>query len=92
MTKRCLSLSLDPVGESCGPALLNPQPFVCKVDDDYSGHGDIYLALPPNPWQDQMTQMRLKGLDAKAGESFGTEYPQADCYSGHSQALSGGQG
>lgn len=81
---------------SCGWVLwassAEPSALVCKVDDDYSGHGDIYLALPSNPWQDQMTQMRLKGLDAKAGESFGAEYPQADCYSGHSQALSGGQG
>lgn len=93
MTKWCIPFSLGSEEEFCGLAPPSPSALVCNVNDDYSGHGDIYLAFATQlTMLNKMTQMRLKGLDAKAGKSFGAEHSQTDCYSDHSQDLSGGQG
>lgn len=91
MTKWCIHLSLYSADESSGPAPLSPSELVCKVDDDYSRHGDIYLVFASQlTMQNQMTGMRLKGLNAKAEESFDAEYLQTDYYSRHGTALLGG--
>lgn len=64
VTKCCIPVSLVSV-ESCVPA-LSSSTVVCKTNDDYSRHSDIYQVFASQlTMQNRMIQMRQKGLNAK---------------------------